>query len=70
MKSSVLTVLAASSLLVLGACAADDDVDDLDSVQEIETPAPAPAPAPMPMDTMPMDTMPMDTMTPTTTPGM
>jgi hypothetical protein len=70
MKRSLLTVFAASSLLVLGACAAEDETDELDSVQEIETPAPAPAPAPMPMDTMPMDTMPMDTMAPTTTTGM
>jgi hypothetical protein len=66
----LLTVLAASSLLVLGACAAEDEADELDSVQEIETPAPAPAPAPMPMDTMPMDTMMTDTMAPTTTTGM
>jgi hypothetical protein len=70
MKSSFLTVLAASSLLVLGACAAEDDADDLDSVQEIETPAPAPAPAPMPMDTMPMDTMTTSDTMPTTTTGM
>jgi hypothetical protein len=71
MKRSLLTVFAASSLLVLGACAAEDDAaDDLDAVQEIETPAPAPAPAPMPMDTMMPDTMAIDTMAPTTTTGM
>ena len=70
MKSSLLTVLAASSLLVLGACAGDDTENtELDAVEEV-TPAPAPAPAPMPMDTMATDSMALDTMSHDTSTGM
>lgn len=47
MKRSFLTVLAASSLFVLGACGGDDVDTDIDPVEDI-TPAPAPAPAPVP----------------------
>jgi hypothetical protein len=68
MKNSLLTVLAVSSLVFLGACAGDDAAEDADldtTVEEV-----APPPAPMPMDTMAPDTtmvMP-DTMAPDTTP--
>lgn len=61
MKRSFLTVLAASSVFVLGACGGGDTDADIEPVEDIQ-PAPAPAPAPAPMDTMMMDTMMMDTM--------
>ena len=55
MKSSLLTVMAVSSLVVLGACAGDETAEDsaamdTTTVQEV-------APAPLPMDSMAMDTM-------------
>lgn len=53
MKRSFLTVLAASSVLVLGACGGGDTDTDIEPVEDIQ-PMPAPAPAPMPMDTMMM----------------
>jgi len=65
MKNSLLTVLAVSSLVVLGACAGDDAAEDAN----LETPADEVAPpAPMPMDSMAMDTMTVDTMAQDTTP--
>ncbi|NJD09630.1 MAG: hypothetical protein FIB01_04005 [Gemmatimonadetes bacterium] len=53
MMKSLLTVLAVSSLVVLGACkggeTADETAVDTTTVQEV-------APAPMPADTMAVDT--------------
>lgn len=73
MKRSLLGVLVASSVIMMGACAAEDEAaeTELDTVEEVQQPV-APAPAPMPMDTMGMDTTMMtDTMAaPTTTTGM
>jgi len=68
MKNSLLTVMAVSSLVFLGACAGDDAAEDADldaTVEEV-----APPPAPMPMDTMvmPDTTMVPDTMAPGMTP--
>ena len=67
MKRSFLTVVAAASVLAIGACGGTDTDADIEPVEEVGPP-PAPAPAqPMPMDTMPMDTTMMgDTMTTTT----
>ncbi|HUF50001.1 MAG TPA: hypothetical protein VMN60_04150 [Longimicrobiales bacterium] len=60
MKRSFLTVLAASSILVLGACGGADEEEQIEPVQEV-----APPPAPMPMDS-PVDTMVVDTTMTTT----
>lgn len=66
MKNSLLTVLAVSSLVVLGACAGDEAAEEANldtTVEEV-----APPPAPMPMDSAAMDTMVADTMAQDTTP--
>ena len=65
MKRSFLTVLAASSVFVLGSCGGGDTDTDIEPVEDI-TPAPAPAPIPQTMDTTMMgDTLMADTMTTT-----
>ena len=73
MKRSLLGVLVASSVIMMGACAAEDEAaeTELETVEELQQPV-APAPAPMPMDTTMTDTtMMMDTMGAAgTTPGM
>ena len=55
MKRSFLTVLAASSILVVGACGGADEEEDIQPVEEV-TPAPPPPPAPLPVDS-PGDTL-------------
>jgi hypothetical protein len=66
MKRSLLGVLVASSVIMMGACAGEDEAaeTELDTVEEVQQPV---APAPAPMDTMPIDTMAVDTMATTTT---
>jgi hypothetical protein len=61
MKRSLLSVIAASSVVAFDACAGGEEDVEVQPVEEV-TPAPAPAPAPMPMDTMMADTMMADTM--------
>jgi hypothetical protein len=72
MKRSFLTVIAAASVLALGACGGDDADVNIEPVEEVTpAPAPAPAPAPMPMDTTMMgDTLGADTTGATTTSGL
>jgi hypothetical protein len=59
MKRSMISMVAAVSLLVVGACAPDDDQAEVQRVDEVHTPAPV-----MPADTMMMHdtTMMHDTM--------
>jgi len=52
MKRSLMTVFAAGTVLVVGACAPDDDQAQVPQVDEVHTPAPV-----MPQDTMMMDTV-------------
>jgi hypothetical protein len=54
MKRSYLMALAASSLLVLGACGGADE-EEIEPVEDV-TPAPPPPPAPIPVDS-PGDTL-------------
>ena len=54
MKRSYLMALAASSLLVLGACGGSSEETEIEPVEEV-TPAPPP-PAPIPVDS-PGDTL-------------
>jgi hypothetical protein len=58
-KRTTIAAATAAAILVLGACAPDDDQVDVQPVDEVQTPAPV-----MPEDTMMMhDTiMPMDTL--------
>ena len=63
MKRSFLTVLAASSLLVVAACGGDAEDEEIQPVEEV-TPAPPP-PAPLPVDS-PADTLTGDTTMTTT----
>jgi hypothetical protein len=55
MKRSYLMALAASSLLVLGACGGADEEAEIEPVEDV-TPAPPPPPAPLPIDS-PADTL-------------
>jgi hypothetical protein len=55
MKRSYMMALAASSLLVLGACGGADEETEIEPVQEV-SPAPPPPPAPLPADS-PGDTL-------------
>jgi hypothetical protein len=65
MKNSLLTVLAVSSLVVLGACAGDEAAEEANLDTTVEEVAP---PAPMPMDSAAMDTTAADTAVQDTTP--